>query len=282
MNRFFAVFRSEFVSQFTPGRAIGMFFAIAIPLIGPLAGGAVDHGLDTEGWERNTWMQLGRVFSEGVLYTIIFRLINVLKDGSTLDKNRVSYLTHSKHKVLGAKMLSDTLQFLMTVSVTLVAGTIIILMKNDGKVNAEFYERSIIFLLSMTALYTLTATMMRFFQYTIHNKLFRGIAIGLSVAVTVVAYVVLSICLGVIKEDAPVYDVNGVLVRVRPIYTFQEWVQNNTYVAFIPFINVIMIPQVLYGGVAMWETIPMFVYSAAFIGIVWRKLATASKEFLCA
>lgn len=282
MNKFFAVFRSEFLSQFTPGRAIGMFFAIAIPLIGPIAGGSIDHGVDPDSWSRNTWMQLGRVFSEGVLYTIIFRLINVLKDGSTLDKNRISYLTHSKHKVLGAKMLSDALQFMMTVTVTLVAGTMIILMKNDGKVTAEFYERSIIFLFSMTVLYVLTATSMRFFQYIIKNKLFRGATIALSVMLTVVAYVVLSICLGVIKEDVPILDAHGAQIGVRPVFTFQNWVQNNTFVAFIPFINVIMIPQVLYGGVAMWETVPMIAYSIIFIAIIWRKLSTAAKEFLCA
>lgn len=304
---------SEIRAQFTPVRFVMIFVIFALPLIASFATGklmapadenlfgwAISHKdslLDyqdqienlpiiagetepvlpdglmkiiKEAWIKvETWNIIGRLFSEGIIYSLGFRMFLVLRDKSTLDKNRASYLKYSSGKVLFAKTLADSLQFLISLLLISVIGVAIVINYNKGVVVDGFYQHAALYVFAMFMFYIFITVIMRLIQYTISDKVIRVISLTLFVILTIGTYLVMSIVTGVVMVD-------GRLVVKNYI------VDHQTIFAFIPFVNIVLMPLLLYDAVDMWTLVPIITYSLIVVIMVWWKLSRTTKEFLCA
>lgn len=273
MNKLRTIFRAEFITQLTPPKIMSMVITAILPLlVVTFTSSANQLGKDPE---TETWAQVGRLVSDAVMYTIIFRLISVLRDGTTLDKNRVAYLTHSKGKVLFSKIMADAIQFIGTIIFVVTVGLLIIVYKNHGVLVSAFYQQISVFIGSMFVFYILIVVGLRAIQYFIENKTIRNTALVIWFAITIVNYIVMAIVAGLVTKH----------VAGDPLlhYPVQEWVSDNVkWLMFVPFLNVMTISSALYGSVELWATLPLIGYTLLFTVAIWRKLSTKAKEFLCA
>lgn len=273
MNKLRTIFRAEFITQLTPPKIMSMILTAILPLVVVTFTSSVNQvGKDPE---IETWSQVGRLVSDAVMYTIIFRLISVLRDGTTLDKNRVAYLTHSKGKVLFSKIMADAIQFIGTIIFVVTVGLLIIIYKNNGVLVSAFYQQIAVFIGSMFVFYILIVIGLRTIQYLIENKMIRNTALVIWFTITIVNYIMMAIIAGVVTKH--------VVGDPALHYPVQEWISDNVkWLMFVPFLNVMTISSALYGAVDLWATLPLVAYTLIFAIAIWKKLSTKAKEFLCA
>ena len=280
--------KSEFKSKWTGGVIIGILVAILIPQIGPLASGAIEVNpqealVNPLALQRATMAQIGRIFAEGLLYSLGFRLFSVLKDKTTLDKNRASYLAFSKGKVLFAKIFADVMLFALTIALTVTIGIVTIINKNGGEVSDDFYSRVAMYMVGAIIFYAITSYGMRIIQAALSekSKVVSGFALAGWILATMGVYVVLSIVTGVVKGSETVM-VNGAPVSKTTWPIQQFFVDNKLIISLIPFANIPTISLVLYGSVPLCTIVPIIGYSLIAIGLTWNKMASLVKEYLCA
>ncbi|RTZ68610.1 MAG: hypothetical protein DSZ21_01390 [Tenericutes bacterium] len=86
----------------------------------------------------------------------IARIFQVLRDKSTLDKNRVAFLTNNKNAVTLAKMISDVTIFLLPI-VFVIAIALPVLNSKGAPVDTELIGKVIAYACAITILYTISS-----------------------------------------------------------------------------------------------------------------------------
>ena len=259
MKNLLRVVKIEIKSNFTVARIAGPLIIILISLITPLTIGKIDgHGNIGEATKK----MLGEIIAQGVIYSLGLRVSLMLKDGSTLDKNRALFLSMNKRQVVFGKVFADVLLFVATVGAIAIIGPLLIVYKNGGVLSSGIISQIVIFIIAMTCFYAFISVGSRFIVSAIRGKI-KWAVFSLFMIATVLAYLVLAIV------------VPGV-GKVKHFY-----IDNKLYFSFVPFTNIGYLSMVLYGTAPLWTAVPLIVESAIFIVAIWWPLSTSVKEYLC-
>ena len=260
MNNLFRTTMIEIKANFTWSRMAGIAIILIISLIRPLASSDITPG--PKGIEDATWGMLGAFVSQGVIYSLSLRIILLLKDNSTLDKNRALFLNMDKKQVVFGKVIADALLLFMSIVLVLIIGPIVVIYKNHGTLSNGVYGQLILFAFSMLFLYLLISVGLRYIVSTFKGRR-KWVLFSIFITLTAMTYLALSIVTGLVD---PVRDV---------------FVDNKMIFMFIPFMNIGYTSLVLYGLVPMWTIVPLIIEILIFMIIIWKPLSTSVKEYLC-
>ena len=270
------IIKIEFKIQITPINCFIALFLAFIPMINPMASNPNDYQTI-----RETWSFLGRVFTEALIYAMVIRLNSVIKDRFSIDKNRAEYIVFPKTLVLIAKILVDSILFLITIIATIAGGILVVKFWKDGKFSSDFIYNVFSFVVVITAFYLFIATgLMSIVSSKMKNQ--NKVLIGIIwVLLTVITYIALSISIGVVKiEDSKTTFPNGTTITNYKYPVNDFFYNNHQWISFVPFINFGIIAMVLYGFVEWYWMVPITIYFLIFIAIISRKLSTNFKEYL--
>ena len=207
-------------------------------------------------------------FGQGTTYLILWRVFFVLRNNSTVDKNRVSYLMFSKNQVTFSKMFVDILVFVFGISV-LILTTIILSDSIDSY--REYYTsqltgRILLYSLMVVLIYSLTAIGLNFFNALFKDldKTMRFAIIGIWLICTLLSYLVFSI-------------LSSVQMDIQKLY-----INNWKWISFMPFLNLGLPSLILVGDVPALAILPILFEILVFILCIWPWFPKKLKEYLCA
>ncbi|NQZ66150.1 MAG: hypothetical protein HRT99_02980 [Mycoplasmatales bacterium] len=262
--KMWTITKSEIKTQFNVSAFVMMFAALLISMLPILIEGKLEDGpgLDIQ---QQTWGQIARAYSTVVMWAIGLRLFSILRDKSTLDKNRVAYLTNHKSAVLFGKVVADALIFLVTILLVVISAPILLVYYNKGELIDGATSKIIIYVIGFLAFYMVIAMGMRLIDSKIRGKVKKGITMAIWLLFTAVAYIIASIVVGIKFEE------------------YQSWFREfETIIAFIPILNITTPFLVLYDLTPLWSILPLVGYAVIGISIFWVPLSTSLKEYLAA
>ncbi|CAM9140294.1 hypothetical protein [Mycoplasma todarodis] len=233
-----------------------------------IAGIAQNYGLTEATLERMTisslsFSALAQIFSTAILYALGWGIFSALKDKNMMDRNRVMYMNFSKHSILFWKVFSETIMFLFIVVVADGMGMLLVSTAGKGQISSDLFKQLGVQLIAMTVFYFFIQIGIRLISSRIQSKTIKGVVLAGWLLSTAFLYIVLSIVFGVKPETTDV-------------------IINNKYVfAFIPIINIVVLPLVLYGSLPLWTIVPFVVYALIAVALVWKKLTASVKDYLC-
>ncbi|NQZ29561.1 MAG: hypothetical protein HRT98_04215 [Mycoplasmatales bacterium] len=227
-----------------------------------------NYGITEEALERMTisslsFSALAQIFSTAILYALGWGIFSALKDKNMIDRNRVMYMNFSKHSILFWKVFSEAIMFLFIVVVADGLGMLLVSTVGKGQISSDLFKQLGVQLIAMTVFYFFIQIGIRLISSRIQSKTVKGVVLAGWLLSTAFLYIVLSIVFGVKPETTDV-------------------IINNKYVfAFIPIINIVVLPLVLYGSLPLWTIIPFIIYDLVAIMLVWKKLTVSVKDYLC-
>ena len=113
---------------------------------------------------------LGEVISQGVIYTLGLRITLLLRDNSTLDKNRALFLTMDKKQVVFGKVLADALLFFSSIILILIVGPLVVVYKNGGVLSDGVISQMVVFGFSMLVFYSFISVGLRYIVSAMKGK----------------------------------------------------------------------------------------------------------------
>ncbi len=213
--------------------------------------------------EGLSFLSLAQVFSTAILYALAWGIFSALKDKSLIDKNRVMYMNYSKNSILFWKIVAETAMFLFIVLISDSIGIILVSTIGKGQISSSLLKQLAIQLIAMVVFYFFIQVGIRLITSKIQSKTIKGIVLAAWLLSTAFLYLILSIIFGV---DPTVTNV----------------IISNKYVfIFMPIVNIVILPLVLYGTLPLWAIIPFIAYAIITIALIWKKLTPAVKEYLC-
>ncbi len=225
-------------------------------------------GITKEILQRSTlsglsFVSLAQVFSTAILYALGWGIFSALKDKNMIDKNRVMYMNYSKHSILFWKIFSETMMFLFIVLTADALGMILVTTLGKGEISSEIIKQLLVQIIAITVFYFFIQIGIRLITSRIQSKSIKGIVLAIWLLSTAFLYIVLSIVFGVKPE------------------TTKNIINHKYLFAFLPIVNIVVLPLVLYGTLPLWTVIPFIIYLFIPIIFVWKKLTSSVKDYLC-
>ena len=261
----FILMLSEIRSKITWKSLIAIVIMISISLLPTLLQDPINtHMQDPKIIIKLSEIMFSSSVFQAVFYNLLFRLWNVLKDNSTIEKNRVTYLNYYKGNVLFAKIFADILLFSLFFAILIPVEYLIIIYKNNGIITNHFLAQVIVFFVGCMFMYLLTSFGMRLIQSNIFNSFYKNISYFIWISITVGMFVIMSI----VCSSLPT--------------TVGNWVKNNsTILSFIPFLNIMIIAGIFSGNIDMWKILPLIFETSIIIISFWKITTISTKRFLC-
>ncbi|MCP4336895.1 MAG: hypothetical protein GY679_03575 [Mycoplasma sp.] len=206
---------------------------------------------------------LSQIFATSILYALAQRIFSIIKNKNSADRNRIMYINYNKNTVLFFKLLMSSFMFMFIVGGADSIGIFLVKIVGKGYINANITKQLLTQLFGIFVFYWFIQIFLHFILSYINSKKIKAISIASWLLSTAFLYIILSIVLGVRRE------LNDVIV-------------NNVYVfSFIPIINIVVLPLVLYGIIPLWTIIPISIQMIIAIGLIWKPTASSVKNYLC-
>ncbi len=213
--------------------------------------------------ENQTWSQIARAYSTVVMWATGLSLFSILRDNSTLDKNRLTYLRYNKSSVLLGKIFADTVVFFATIMFVVILAPIFLVNLNHGKLIDGAISKITLYVIGFLFFYILIVMGMRFIDSKNKKKLNKGLFMSLWLLFTVVAFIASSILIGIKFND------------------YKDWfIDHKILVSFIPILNITTPFLILYDLLPLWSAVPLITYSVIGIIVFWKPLSSSLKEYL--
>ena len=285
MSSTYRVFKSEFINQFTLVKIIALLFALVIPLLAIFATENYDanfkdnwvwrqrkESLSAEDYDKVIELQkiilsnalMPIVLIQGTIYGLLVRMGSILRDNSTIDKNRVSFLNHNKNLVSFAKLIVDFLMFAINMLLLCFITPLLITNYLGGVLSDKSYWLLAKFFISICFVYLFISFGMKLINAWISNRKKKIIMLGIWILMTLGYYIV-----------------GSSLTNEKNFYAF--FVTNIDILIYIPFLNLI-IPHLYIaeiGNLELIHSVPLILYSIALVQIPWVFYSTKLKTYLC-
>ncbi len=239
------------------------FKGLSIALPKGFSPSALQASLEALTISKLSFNMLSQVFSTSILYSLAWGIFSIIKDKNSVDSNRVMYINYNKHTILFFKILSSSCMFMFVVIGADSIGILLVKVLGKGYIDAKIVEQLLTQLFGIFVFYFFIQIFLRFIISGINSKKLKGIVMATWLLSTAFLYIILSIVLGVR------FDLSDVI-------------KDNIYVfSFIPIINIVVLPLVLYGIVPLWTIIPISIQMIIAIGLIWKPTSSAVKNYLC-
>ena len=281
----FRVFKSEFSSQITVVKLAALFFALLVPMFAIFASENYDSyfknsyiwrdkkdALSVEDFDKAIYVQkiifsnalMPVVLIQGAIYGLFVRVGSILRDNSTLDKNRVSFLSHNKNLVAFAKIVVDFLLFAINMGLLCLLTPTLIINILGGVFSDESYSILTRFFISICFVYLFSSFGMRLINASLPFGKKKTIILGMWILMTIGYYIV-----------------GSSMTNNNQFYAF--YVTNIDILIYIPFLNLI-IPH-LYaseiGNLELIHSVPLILHAIILVQIPWFIFSSNLKTSLC-
>ncbi len=285
INSGWRILKSEFANQFIPMKIIGMIFAIGIPIITIFATENFDDQIQSDWrWEIKKKALSPKEYDDGVyfvkvtlaanllpailiqgaIFSLFVRVFSILRDNSTMDKNRISFITHNKNVVVFTKFFVDLLFFIINIGSICLIAPISIYYYLGGEFTNDIYLNITKFFVSILFVYIFISIGIKLLNNSISNNKKRLIAIWIWCSISVGFYIVASS-----------------MTQEKNFYAFI--VTNINLIKYIPFLN-LLIPHLFLieaGNLEWIDLLPMSLTTILIIQISWFIYVKKTKQFLC-
>ena len=219
-------------------------------------------------WQTNQmWRHLGQSLVQVTMIMTIARIFQVLRDKSTLDKNRVAFLTNNKNAVTLAKMISDVTIFLLPI-VFVIAIALPMLNSKGAPVDIELIGKVIAYACAITILYTISSIGLKWINTFTISKVKKFIVFGIWALSSLGLAIIGGMVIGVLN------GANRDLNLGDHIHDAQ------IYLAVIPVVNFITPLLTAYGMIDIWTISPMIGMSLIVLISIWKPFSKLQKTHL--
>ena len=227
-----------------------------------------NNGISFNLWQTNLmWRHLGQSLVQVTMIMTIARIFQVLRDKSTLDKNRVAFLTNNKNAVTLAKMISDVTIFLIPI-VFVIAIALPILNSKGAPVDIELIGKVIAYACAITILYTISSVGLKWINTFTISKVKKFIVFGIWALSSLGLAIIGGMVIGVL---------NG---ADRDLNLGEHIHDAQIYLAVIPVVNFITPLLTAYGMIDIWTISPMIGMSLIVLISIWKPFSKLQKTHL--
>jgi hypothetical protein len=120
---------------------------------------------------------LPAILIQGAIFSLFVRVFSILRDNSTMDKNRISFITHNKNVVVFTKFFVDLLFFIINIGSICLIAPISIYYYLGGEFTNDIYLNITKFFVSILFVYIFISIGIKLLNNSISNNKKRLIAI---------------------------------------------------------------------------------------------------------
>jgi len=217
--------------------------------------------------DTQMWRYLGQSLVQASMIMTIARVFQVLRDKSTLDKNRVAFLTNNKCAVTFAKMFADVTIFIIPIIIVIAVGLPIISSKG-APVDAKLTAKVLSYSLAIATVYVASTIGLKWINTFSISKVKRFMIFA--------TWLLSSLGLAIIGGM-----VIGVLNGADHSLNLADHIHDNQIlISLLPIANFITPLLSAYGMIDIWTVTPLIGMTLILLISIWIPFSKLQKTYL--
>jgi len=226
-----------------------------------------NKGSFSEWQSTQMWRFLGQSLVQVSMIMTIGRVFQVLRDKSTLDKNRVAFLTNKNTSVTFAKMFADVTIFFIPIFLVITIGLPVMASKG-APIDIELVGKVIAYGIAITVVYAISSIGLKWINTLSISKVKKFIIFA--------SWTLASLGLAIIGGM-----VIGILAGADHSLNLPQHIRDNQIlISLIPIANFLTPLLTAYGMTDIWTIFPMIGMSLLTLIIVWKPFSKLQKTYL--